>query len=93
MQRADHVLTCDQEVAMLLQRLTIFAHYVVQAQIQLIEGQCLLGVSSCLSSWVIICFLETRDGLHHGHTNTKRSYCSQALPCCTWLIRTYSSKA
>lgn len=43
---------------MLLQRLAVLAHHVIQAQVQLVERQRLLGVGRRLASRVIVRFLE-----------------------------------
>lgn len=52
--------TCDEEVAMFFQSLAVLAHYVVESQVQLIEGQSLLCVSCCFPCGVIIGFLLNR---------------------------------
>lgn len=45
---------------MLFQSLAVLAHYVVESQVQLIEGQSLLCVSCCFTCGVVISFLLNR---------------------------------
>lgn len=49
--------TCDEEVAMFLQSLAVLAHYVVESQVQLVEGQSLLRVRCRFPCGVVVGFL------------------------------------
>ena len=50
-------VTCYEEVSMLLQSLTVLADHMVKTQVQLVEGQGLLGVGSRFTGWVVVSFL------------------------------------
>ena len=50
-------VTCNEEVSMLLQSLAVLADHMVKTQVQLVEGQGLLGVGSRFTCWIVVSFL------------------------------------
>lgn len=53
----------DEQIGCVLKRLTVLTNNMVEAKVQLIEGQHLLSYLSSFSSWVIVSFLEGwKDG-------------------------------
>ena len=50
----------DKEVGMFVQRFGIFSDDVVQAKIEFVEGEILLGLDGCFASSIAIEFLHER---------------------------------
>lgn len=56
------IITSDEEISVFLQSLAVFSHHVVKAEVQLIEGESLLGVCSSFSCWVVVRLLQRTQG-------------------------------
>lgn len=75
----------DKHVGRILKGLTVLTDDMVEAEIQLIEGQHLLSYLSCFTSWVIISFLEKERDRYRELANSECMF-----QACSWLVLSHA---